>query len=70
MKYVITGINRLTGEREAISLPMQEWKADLATKREKSRHAKLRQRGGLPAYTWLRKERLEARPVEMIFRDD
>ena len=70
MKYVITGINRLTGEREVISLPMQEWKADLTIKREKGRHAKLRQRGGLPAYTRLRKERLEARPVEMIFRDD
>lgn len=66
MKYVITGINRLTGEREVISLPMQEWKADLTIKREKGRHAKLRQRGGLPAYTRLRKER----PVEMIFRDD
>lgn len=27
MKYVVTGVNRLTGEREAISLPHAEWKA-------------------------------------------
>lgn len=27
MKYVVTGVNRLTGEREAISSPLSEWKA-------------------------------------------
>ena len=27
MKYVITGVNRLTGERETISSPHSEWKA-------------------------------------------
>ena len=27
MKYVVTGVNRLTGEREAISSPHAEWKA-------------------------------------------
>lgn len=27
MKYIVTGINRLTGEREAISSPHSEWKA-------------------------------------------
>lgn len=27
MKYVVTGENRLTGEREAISSPHSEWKA-------------------------------------------
>ena len=27
MKYVVTGVNRLTGEREAISSPHSEWKA-------------------------------------------
>jgi len=33
MKYVVTGVNRLTGEREAISSPHSEWKAhDLMTK--------------------------------------
>lgn len=27
MKYVVTGVSRLTGEREAISSPHSEWKA-------------------------------------------
>ena len=27
MKYVVTGVNRLTGERETISSPHSEWKA-------------------------------------------
>ena len=27
MKYIVTGINKLTGEREAISNPHSEWKA-------------------------------------------
>ncbi len=27
MKYVVTGVNRLTGERETISSPHAEWKA-------------------------------------------
>ena len=27
MKYVATGVNRLTGERETISSPHSEWKA-------------------------------------------
>ena len=27
MKYVVTGVNRLTGEREAISSPHVKWKA-------------------------------------------
>lgn len=27
MKYVVTGVNRLTGEREAISSPHSKWKA-------------------------------------------
>ncbi len=26
MKYIITGINRLTGEREAVTKPHSEWK--------------------------------------------
>lgn len=27
MKYAVTGVNRLTGERETISSPHSEWKA-------------------------------------------
>lgn len=27
MKYVVAGVNRLTGERETISSPHSEWKA-------------------------------------------
>lgn len=29
MKYVVTGINKLTGEREPVSRPYSEWKARL-----------------------------------------
>jgi len=35
MKYVVTAINRLTGEREAISSPHTRWKAELLLKRAK-----------------------------------
>ncbi len=38
MKYVVTGISRLTGEREVISSPHSEWKARLLMERQKAKN--------------------------------
>lgn len=40
MKYVVTGISRLTGEREVISSPHPEWKAQLLLAQAKSRQTR------------------------------
>ena len=42
MKYVVTGINRLTGVREAVSNPHSEWKAEELLARWKSRRSNRR----------------------------
>ena len=52
MKYVVTGVSRLTGEREVISNPHSEWKANLIMERTRGRSKKA-------AYT-----RLKVEPVE------
>lgn len=52
-QYVITGISRLTGEREEISRPMDEDEAQLRLDRELAN----RKRHKYPAYTRLRVER-------------
>lgn len=52
-QYVITGISRLTGEREEISRPMDEDEAQIRLDRE----LKNRKRHKYPAYTRLRIER-------------
>ena len=50
MKYVVTGVNRLTGERETISSPHSEWKAyDLMRK-----YKGLQLKAGKSAYTRLK----------------
>lgn len=40
MKYVVTAISRLTGERVIISAPHSEWKARLLLEREKARRTR------------------------------
>lgn len=42
MKYVVTGINKMTGEREAISNPHSEWKATELLMRWKARNRNTR----------------------------
>ena len=49
MKYVVTGISRLTGEREVISNPHSEWKSILIMERTRGR-------GKKAAYTRLKVE--------------
>lgn len=46
MKYVVTAINALTGEREAITIPMTQWKAELAMLRLKSHNSALQGKPG------------------------
>ena len=38
MKYVVTGINRLTGEWVIISSPHSEWKAQLLMEQQKAKN--------------------------------
>ena len=38
MKYVVTGISRLTGERVIISSPHSEWKAQLLMEQQKRKN--------------------------------
>lgn len=42
MKYVVTGINKLTGEREAVSSPHSEWNARELLAKWKSRNCNTR----------------------------
>ena len=51
MKYVVTGVNRLTGERETISSPHSEWKAYDLMQKYKGLQLKA---GKSSAYTWLK----------------
>ena len=67
IKYVITGVNKLTQEREIISQPMAEWKAEMIIKRAKSRALLKR---GKPAYSRLKKERLEGLYLKRFFEDN
>lgn len=39
MKYVVTGINRLTGEREAISRPHEKFRCETLKRRYAQRYA-------------------------------
>lgn len=59
-KYVITGVNSLTGLREAITLPMTKDDADNRLRAEKQRRTKNR------AYTRLRVDRLQ--PVQLAIK--
>lgn len=61
MKYVVTAVNRLTGEREAISSPHAEWKAYelLAKARDMQRRSGSRS-------AWLR-PRVEPAQTELKF---
>ena len=56
MKYVVTGVSRLTGEREVISNPHSEWKANLIMERARGRSKKA-------AYTRLKVEPAEREGV-------
>lgn len=62
-KFIITGRNTLTGFRDQISRSMTEVEADarLERERENRKHQKH------PAYTHLRKERLEAVQLTIQF---
>ena len=51
MKYVVTGVNRLTGERETISSPHVEWKAYDLMRKYKGYQARA---GKNSAYTHLK----------------
>ena len=51
MKYVVTGVNRITGEREAISSPHVEWKAYDLMRKYKGHQARA---GKNSAYTRLK----------------
>ena len=52
-RYVVTGVNRLTGLREAISVPCSQWKAELMCMKYR---AKRKRQGVHSAYTWVRVE--------------
>lgn len=50
MKYVVTGINKLTGEREPVTKPHSEWKTrELRDKLAAKQHSR-------SAYKWLKVE--------------
>ena len=51
MKYVVTCVNRLTGEREVISSPHAEWKAHDLTRKYKGYQVRA---GKNSAYTHLK----------------
>lgn len=61
-RYVITGINVLTGLREALSLPMTKDDADNRLRSEKQRRTKNR------AFKRLRVDRLQ--PVQLTLKFD
>jgi hypothetical protein len=67
IKYVITGVNKLTQEREIISQPMAEWKAEMIIKKAKSRALLKRSK---PAYSRLKKERLEGLCLKRLFDEN
>ena len=67
IKYVITGVNKLTQEREIISQPMAEWKAEMIIKRAQARALLKR---GKSAYSRLKKERLEGLYLKRFFEDN
>lgn len=53
MKWVVTGINKLTGEREPVTKPHSEWKArEMRDKLAARQHCK-------SAYKWLKVEPAE-----------
>lgn len=62
-RYVITGINVLTGLREALSLPMTKDDADNRLRSEKQRRTKNR------AYRRLRVDRLQPVQLTLKFED-
>lgn len=62
-KFIITGRNTLTGFRDQISRAMTEAEADSRLERERESR-KLQKH---PAYTHLRKERLEAVQLTLQF---
>ena len=67
IKYVITGVNKLTQEREIISQPMAEWKAEMIIKRAQARALLKR---GKSAYSRLKKERLEGLYIKRFFEEN
>jgi len=67
IKYVITGVNKLTQEREIISQPMAEWKAEMIIKRAQ---AKALLKRGKPVYSRLKKERLEGLYLKRFFDEN
>lgn len=63
-RYVITGINVLTGLREALSLPMTKDDADNRLRSEKQRRTKNR------AFKRLRVDRLQPVQLTLKFEDE
>lgn len=67
IKYVITGVNKLTQEKEIIFQPMAEWKAEMLIKRVKSIALLKREN---PAYSRLKIERLKGIYLKRLFDEN
>lgn len=64
-KFIITGRNKLTGKRDQISRVMTEAEAEERLSRELAN----RKHHKYPAYSHLRKERLEAIQLTLQFQE-
>lgn len=66
LQYIITGVNRLTGQRDQISRPMTEEEAQLRLERERASRKYQRYQ----PHTHLKVERLEARQLKIQWKED
>lgn len=66
LQYIITGVNRLTGQRDQISRPMTEEEAQLRLERERASRKYQRYQ----PHTKLKIERLEARQLTIQFKEE
>lgn len=66
LKYIITGVNRLTGLRDQLSRPMTEEEAQQRLQREQASRKYQRYQ----PHTKLKVERLEARQLRIQFNED
>lgn len=63
-KYVVTAVNNLTGEREAISSPHSRWKTEELLVKARRDHARHRRQA---AYSLHRMERVEPEEGDIPF---
>lgn len=66
LQYIITGVNRLTGQRDQISRPMTEEEAQQRLEREQASRKYQRYQ----PHTKLKIERLEARQLKIQWKED